>query len=128
MTRAGDPTPASARAPPATRTATRLDDVVTPAGRGMARLRPGVPSAATSNISKRSRPEPPGASSGSNAITPRTVSVTAVGEVVAIDNFGAGDILEIAKPDGKRFMVPMNDKAVPAWTADGVTIAAAFIE
>ncbi|MBK6412816.1 ribosome maturation factor RimM [Sphingopyxis sp.] len=53
---------------------------------------------------------------------------SAVGEVVAIDNFGAGDILEIAKPDGKRFMVPMNDKAVPAWTADGVTIAAAFIE
>lgn len=51
-----------------------------------------------------------------------------VGEVVAIDNFGAGDILEIAKPDGKRFMVPMNDKAVPTWTSDSVTIDAAFIE
>ena len=53
---------------------------------------------------------------------------SAVGEVIAIDNFGAGDILEIQRPDGKRFMVPMNDKAVPAWTADGVTIAAPFIE
>ena len=52
----------------------------------------------------------------------------AIGEVVAIDNFGAGDILEIAKPDGKRFMVPMNARAVPAWTDDGVTIDAAFVE
>lgn len=51
-----------------------------------------------------------------------------VGEVVAIDNFGAGDILEIARPDGKRFMVPMNERAVPAWTDDGVTIDAAFVE
>lgn len=53
---------------------------------------------------------------------------SAVGEVVAIDNFGAGDILEIARPDGKRFMVPMNERAVPAWTDDGVTIDAAFVE
>ncbi len=53
---------------------------------------------------------------------------SAVGEVVAIDNFGAGDILEIAKPDGKRFMVPMNARAVPTWTTEGVTIDAAFVE
>ncbi|RYD45041.1 MAG: 16S rRNA processing protein RimM [Sphingomonadales bacterium] len=53
---------------------------------------------------------------------------SAVGEVVAIDNFGAGDILEIKKPDGKRFMVPMNDQAVPAWNDDGVTVNAAFVE
>lgn len=52
----------------------------------------------------------------------------AVGEVVAVENFGAGDILEIAKPDGKRFMVPMNARAVPAWSDDGVTIDAAFVE
>jgi 16S rRNA processing protein RimM len=25
---------------------------------------------------------------------------------VAVENFGAGDILEIEKPDGKRVMVP----------------------
>ncbi len=53
---------------------------------------------------------------------------SAVGEVVAVDNFGAGDILEIAKPDGKRFMVPMNARAVPTWNDDGVTIDAAFVE
>lgn len=30
----------------------------------------------------------------------------ALGVVVAVENFGAGDILEIEKPDGKRAMVP----------------------
>lgn len=29
-----------------------------------------------------------------------------LGAVVAVDNFGAGDIIEIEKPDGKRTMVP----------------------
>lgn len=52
----------------------------------------------------------------------------AVGHVAAVENFGAGDILEIEKPDGKRFMVPMTKAAVPAWDADGVTIAAAFVD
>lgn len=50
----------------------------------------------------------------------------AVGEVVAIDNFGAGDILEIQRPNGKRFMVPMNANAVPEW-GDRVVINAAFV-
>lgn len=57
----------------------------------------------------------------------------AIGRVVAIENFGAGDILEIekvAEPGKKpvRFMVPMNAQAVPAWTDDGVTVDAAFVE
>lgn len=52
----------------------------------------------------------------------------AIGQVVAVENFGAGDILEIEKPGGKRFMVPMNTRAVPAWTDDGITINAAFVE
>ena len=30
----------------------------------------------------------------------------ALGTVVAVENFGAGDILEIEKPDGKRSMIP----------------------
>ena len=51
----------------------------------------------------------------------------AIGEVVAIDNFGAGDILEIAKPDGKRFMVPMNEKAVPDW-GEQVVISSDYVE
>ncbi len=29
-----------------------------------------------------------------------------LGTVVAVENFGAGDILEIEKPDGKRAMIP----------------------
>ena len=36
-----------------------------------------------------------------------------LGQVVAIENFGAGDVIEIERPDGKRFMVPMS--AVPDW-------------
>ncbi len=32
-----------------------------------------------------------------------------LGTVVAVENFGAGDILEIEKPDGKRTMVPFRD-------------------
>ncbi|OYY66839.1 ribosome maturation factor RimM [Sphingomonas sp. 28-62-11] len=38
-----------------------------------------------------------------------------LGQVVAIDNFGAGDVIEIERPDKKRFMVPMNINAVPEW-------------
>jgi len=30
-----------------------------------------------------------------------------IGTAVMIDEFGAGDVLEIEKPDGKRFMVPV---------------------
>ena len=30
----------------------------------------------------------------------------ALGTVVAVENFGAGDILEIERPDGKRAMIP----------------------
>jgi len=40
-----------------------------------------------------------------------------LGTVVAIENFGAGDILEIEKPDGKRSMVPF--RAGVADLADG---------
>jgi 16S rRNA processing protein RimM len=29
-----------------------------------------------------------------------------LGNVIAVENFGAGDIIEIEKPDGKRVMVP----------------------
>lgn len=31
----------------------------------------------------------------------------ALGNVVAVENFGAGDLLEIEKPDGKRAMIPL---------------------
>jgi 16S rRNA processing protein RimM len=39
----------------------------------------------------------------------------ALGTCVAVENFGAGDVLEIERPNGKRFMVPMTAEAVPEW-------------
>jgi 16S rRNA processing protein RimM len=32
-----------------------------------------------------------------------------LGTVVSVENFGAGDIIEIEKPDGKRSMVPFRE-------------------
>ncbi len=37
-----------------------------------------------------------------------------IGHVAAVENFGAGDILEIERPDGKRFMVPVSAAEVGA--------------
>ncbi|MBB4641703.1 ribosome maturation factor RimM [Rhizorhapis suberifaciens] len=50
-----------------------------------------------------------------------------LGSVVAVENFGAGDILEIERPTGKRFMVPMRPAAVPNW-GERVVVDAAFVE
>jgi len=47
---------------------------------------------------------------GLSVVTP---SGEAVGTVTAIENFNAGDILEITRPDGKTFMVPFKAPAVP---------------
>lgn len=49
----------------------------------------------------------------------------ALGMCVAVENFGAGDVIEIERPDGKRFMVPMTPAAVPEW-GDRIVIDAAF--
>ncbi len=51
----------------------------------------------------------------------------ALGICVAIENFGAGDVIEIERADGKRFMVPMKVEAVPEWT-DRILIDAAYVE
>ncbi|MDQ3140129.1 MAG: ribosome maturation factor RimM [Pseudomonadota bacterium] len=49
-----------------------------------------------------------------------------LGTVVAVDNFGAGDIIEIEKPDGKRSMVPF--RAGIADLADGkIVVDPAFL-
>lgn len=47
----------------------------------------------------------------------------ALGTCVAVENFGAGDVLEIERPDGKRFMVPMRAEAVPEWDVARLVIA-----
>lgn len=52
---------------------------------------------------------------------------TELGTCIAVENFGAGDILEIEKPDKKRFMVPMNVNAVPEW-GERIVVEAAFVQ
>jgi 16S rRNA processing protein RimM len=47
------------------------------------------------------------------------------GRVVAVENFGAGDVLEIERLDGTRFMVPVTADAVPEW-GEMVVIDAGF--
>ena len=52
----------------------------------------------------------------------------ALGVVRYVHNFGAGDILEIQRPDGKHFMVPVIEAAVLEWDGERVVINAAFAE
>lgn len=56
-----------------------------------------------------------------------------LGTVIAIDNFGAGDVIEIERPGedgkrGKRFMVPMNTVAIPEWNDERLVVNASFVE
>ncbi|WP_257538850.1 ribosome maturation factor RimM [Sphingobium sp. CFD-1] len=47
----------------------------------------------------------------------------ALGAIVTVENFGAGDIIEVERPNGKRFMAPMHAVTL----ADGqAVIEAAF--
>lgn len=48
----------------------------------------------------------------------------AVGTIAAVENFGAGDILDIEKPDGRRFMVPV----AVAMIGDRAVIPAGFVD
>lgn len=47
-----------------------------------------------------------------------------LGAIVAVENFGAGDILEIERQNGKRFMVPMHAATIEP---DRAIIDAAFV-
>lgn len=50
-----------------------------------------------------------------------------LGTIVAIDNYGAGDILEVELPGGRRAMVPMTAEAVPEFDQQRVVIDPAFL-
>lgn len=50
-----------------------------------------------------------------------------VGKVAAVENFGAGDILEIEKPSGKRFMVPFKADVVPE-VGERIVVDPDFVE
>lgn len=51
-----------------------------------------------------------------------------LGTVVSLENFGAGDVLEIERPDGTRFMVPMRKEAVPEWDGERLVVSADFVD
>lgn len=51
-----------------------------------------------------------------------------LGECIAVDNFGAGDVLEVRKPDGKKFMVPIKAQAVPEWDQARIVIADGWVD
>lgn len=57
-----------------------------------------------------------------------TLDGVAVGHVSAVENFGAGDVIDIERPDGKTFMVPLRPEAVPEWTAERLILDPAFVE
>jgi len=52
-----------------------------------------------------------------------TAGGTRLGTVVGVENFGAGDILDIEDGHGKRVMVPMRPEAVPEWDAARLVVA-----
>ncbi len=51
-----------------------------------------------------------------------------VGRVCAVEHFGATEIIEIERPDGKRFMVPLTEQAVPGWNAERLVLNADFVD
>ncbi len=51
---------------------------------------------------------------------------TPIGRVVTIENFGAGDVIEIERTGGARFMVPMRPEAVPDWDDTRLVVSDAF--
>jgi 16S rRNA processing protein RimM len=67
---------------------------------------------------ERERLPPPGAEEFYHAdligLTAFDASGVEVGTVIAIHNFGAGDILEIAPPRGETVMLPFTKETVPA--------------
>ncbi|MFK3890127.1 ribosome maturation factor RimM [Sphingomonas sp. NPDC079357] len=49
-----------------------------------------------------------------------------LGVVAAVENFGAGDVVEVRRASGKTFMVPIS--AVPEWNDEQLVIEAEFVE
>ena len=50
-----------------------------------------------------------------------------VGTVVAVENFGAGDLIEIERSDGKRVLVPFKP-GVADWVDEEIVIDPAYLE
>lgn len=52
---------------------------------------------------------------------------TRIGQVVAVENFGAGDVIDVERADGRQFMAPMRPDAVPEWNSERLILDPAFI-
>lgn len=62
-----------------------------------------------------------------------SASGEALGVCIGVDNFGAGDVIEIEAPSagektGKRFMVPMRPEAVTEWNDERLVVAEGWFE
>ncbi len=51
-----------------------------------------------------------------------------LGTVVAVENYGAQDVIEIERPDKKRFMIPMTKQAVVDWDDTKLVVSDDFAE
>jgi 16S rRNA processing protein RimM len=51
-----------------------------------------------------------------------------LGISVTVENYGASDVVEIERPDGRRFLVPLTPQAVPHWDERELVVADAFVE
>jgi len=56
-----------------------------------------------------------------------------IGTVVNVENYGAGDVIEVERPaadgkPGKRFLVPMRPEAVPEWDDKCLQIHPDYLE
>jgi 16S rRNA processing protein RimM len=51
----------------------------------------------------------------------------ALGEVVAVENFGASDLLDVVRPDGRHVLVPLIPAAVPV-VLDPLVVDAGWLE
>lgn len=61
-------------------------------------------------------------------LTAETEAGEPLGEVVAVHNYGAGDIVEIAREHGGRLLVPLSREAVPEWDDERLLVSGAYAE
>ena len=51
-----------------------------------------------------------------------------LGTICAVENFGAQDVIEIERPNGKKFMIPMTMQAVTEWDEKRLVVNADFAD
>ncbi|MDN3645162.1 ribosome maturation factor RimM [Pontixanthobacter aestiaquae] len=51
-----------------------------------------------------------------------------LGTICAVDNFGAQDVIEIERPNGKKFMIPMTKQAVLEWDDKRLVVSKDFAD